>query len=86
VEHKIESSDGPPNVQLQLVPKMLKPLVFEWAPQAFFVSFKVVGQDFSAVAVNHFNMILFITVNLVCLLCHTAVFLLVENSIFPEIT
>jgi len=45
VEHKIQSSDGPLNVQLQLVPKMLRPLVFKWTPQAFIISFKVGGQD-----------------------------------------
>jgi phosphopantothenate-cysteine ligase len=40
-EHKIQSSDGPLQVQLQLVPKMLRPLVYEWTPKAFVVSFKL---------------------------------------------
>jgi len=41
VEHKIQSSDGAPSVQLKMVPKMLKPLVKKWVPQAFVVSFKL---------------------------------------------
>ena len=40
-EHKIQSVNGPLQISLHLVPKMLKPLVSEWAPQAFIVSFKV---------------------------------------------
>lgn len=40
-EHKIQSSVGPPVVQLQLVPKMLKPLVSLWASNCFVVSFKL---------------------------------------------
>ncbi|XP_046355568.2 phosphopantothenate--cysteine ligase-like isoform X1 [Haliotis rufescens] len=41
-EHKIQSStDKPLQLSLQLVPKMLKPLVHEWAPNAFVVSFKL---------------------------------------------
>ncbi|XP_067685727.1 phosphopantothenate--cysteine ligase-like [Haliotis asinina] len=41
-EHKIQSStDKPLQLSLQLVPKMLKPLVKEWAPDAFVVSFKL---------------------------------------------
>ena len=40
-EHKIQSSGGPLNLSLQLVPKMLEPLVKEWVPNAFIVSFKV---------------------------------------------
>jgi len=40
-EHKIQSSAGPPAVQLHLVPKMLKPLVSLWAPNCFVVSFKL---------------------------------------------
>jgi len=40
-EHKIQSSEGPPSVQLHLVPKMLKPLVSLWASHCFVVSFKL---------------------------------------------
>lgn len=40
-EHKIQSSQGAPKVELKMVPKMLAPLVKEWAPQAFVVSFKL---------------------------------------------
>ena len=40
-EHKLQSSEGAPSVQLQLVPKMLKPLVKNWVPNAFVVSFKL---------------------------------------------
>lgn len=38
--HKIPSS-GPPTISLQLVPKILAPLVSLWVPQAFVVSFKL---------------------------------------------
>ena len=41
VEHKIQSSDGAPSVQLKIVPKMLAPLVKNWVPDAFVVSFKL---------------------------------------------
>ena len=40
-EHKIQSSQGPPTVKLQLVPKMLRPLVSQWASNCFVVSFKL---------------------------------------------
>ncbi|ELT99354.1 hypothetical protein CAPTEDRAFT_135719 [Capitella teleta] len=40
-EHKIQSSEGALNIQLQMVPKMLRPLVAEWAPRSFTVSFKL---------------------------------------------
>ncbi|VDH97017.1 phosphopantothenate-cysteine ligase, partial [Mytilus galloprovincialis] len=40
-EHKIQSSGGPLKLSLQLVPKMLEPLVKEWVPDAFVVSFKL---------------------------------------------
>ena len=40
-EHKIQSSGGAPKLQLQLVPKMLHPLVKFWVPNAFVVSFKL---------------------------------------------
>ncbi|XP_044761954.1 phosphopantothenate--cysteine ligase [Coccinella septempunctata] len=39
--HKIQSAAGVPNIQLQLVPKMLAPLVSLWVPHAFVVSFKL---------------------------------------------
>ncbi|CAH0559329.1 unnamed protein product [Brassicogethes aeneus] len=39
--HKIQSGSGVPNIQLQLVPKLLAPLVSLWVPQAFVVSFKL---------------------------------------------
>nr|KAG5701534.1 hypothetical protein BaRGS_024784 [Batillaria attramentaria] len=40
-EHKIQSSNGPLQLSLQLVPKMLTPLVKDWTPQAFVISFKL---------------------------------------------
>ncbi|XP_078580376.1 phosphopantothenate--cysteine ligase-like [Branchiostoma floridae x Branchiostoma japonicum] len=40
-EHKIQSADGPLQITMQMTPKMLSPLVKEWAPQAFTVSFKL---------------------------------------------
>merc|ERR1719244_2186555 len=40
-QHKIQSSQGAPVVQLQLVPKMLKPLVSSWASNCFVASFKL---------------------------------------------
>lgn len=40
-EHKIQSSNGPLNLQLQLVPKMLSPLVRRWCPRPFVISFKL---------------------------------------------
>nr|CAG4641797.1 EOG090X085T [Eurycercus lamellatus] len=40
-DHKIQSSGGPLSLSLQLVPKMLGPLVNTWAPDAFTVSFKL---------------------------------------------
>ncbi|CAG9765230.1 unnamed protein product [Ceutorhynchus assimilis] len=39
--HKMQSGGGPPNIQLQLVPKLLAPLVSLWVPLAFVVSFKL---------------------------------------------
>lgn len=39
--HKIQSSQGAPSVQLSLVPKMLRPLVSQWAQKCFVVSFKL---------------------------------------------
>lgn len=40
-EHKIQSGDGPLQLSLEMVPKMLQPLVKEWVPNAFVVSFKL---------------------------------------------
>ena len=40
-DHKIQSSRGPLSLSLQLVPKMLGPLVSIWAPNAFTISFKL---------------------------------------------
>ncbi|XP_067014517.2 phosphopantothenate--cysteine ligase isoform X2 [Anabrus simplex] len=39
--HKMQSDSGPPTISLQLVPKMLEPLVSLWIPNAFVVSFKL---------------------------------------------
>ncbi|KAJ3226424.1 hypothetical protein HK099_004877 [Clydaea vesicula] len=41
VEHKIQSDDGPLDLRLDKVPKILSPLVKEWAPNSFVVSFKL---------------------------------------------
>jgi len=40
-EHKLQSSEGAPDIKLALTPKMLAPLVKRWVPQAYVVSFKV---------------------------------------------
>ncbi|CAI9735178.1 Hypothetical predicted protein [Octopus vulgaris] len=40
-EHKIQSSNGSLQLSLQLVPKLLEPLVKDWAPDAFIISFKL---------------------------------------------
>ncbi|XP_046407319.1 phosphopantothenate--cysteine ligase [Ischnura elegans] len=39
--HKMQSDAGPPTISLQLVPKVLKPLVNMWVPNAYVVSFKL---------------------------------------------
>lgn len=41
VEHKLQSSSGPPTLSLRLVPKMLAPVTSVWIPDAFTVSFKL---------------------------------------------
>lgn len=41
VEHKIQSRQGPLHLTLQQVPKLLGVLRYDWAPHAFFVSFKL---------------------------------------------
>ncbi|KAM9361596.1 phosphopantothenate--cysteine ligase [Symphorus nematophorus] len=40
-EHKIQSSNGPLQLRMNMVPKILSPLVKDWAPQAFVISFKL---------------------------------------------
>ena len=40
-EHKIQSSEGAPKIELHLVPKILAPLVKNWVPDAFVISFKL---------------------------------------------
>ncbi|KAG7478430.1 hypothetical protein MATL_G00080390 [Megalops atlanticus] len=40
-EHKIQSSNGPLQISMKMVPKMLSPLVKDWAPEAFVISFKL---------------------------------------------
>lgn len=42
--HKIQST-GAPKISLELVPKILKPLVTSWVTQAFVVSFKLETDD-----------------------------------------
>lgn len=42
MEHKIQSEDGPLVMELAKVPKVLSPLVKDWAPKAFVISFKVI--------------------------------------------
>lgn len=39
--HKIQSASGPLDMRLAQVPKMLPVLRNDWAPMAFFISFKV---------------------------------------------
>ncbi|KAJ8326621.1 Phosphopantothenate--cysteine ligase cab2 [Batrachochytrium dendrobatidis] len=41
IEHKIQSADGALSLQLEQVPKVIKPLVHEWAEHGFIVSFKL---------------------------------------------
>ncbi|KAF9200160.1 hypothetical protein BGZ49_009634 [Haplosporangium sp. Z 27] len=40
-EHKIQSGDGLLNLSMDQVPKILKPLVNDWTPKAFIISFKL---------------------------------------------
>ncbi len=40
-EHKIQSTKGNLTLEMDQVPKVLRPLVQEWIPEAFIVSFKV---------------------------------------------
>ncbi|XP_023339772.1 phosphopantothenate--cysteine ligase [Eurytemora carolleeae] len=39
--HKLQSSEGPPDIHLHIVPKMLRPLVGNWAPNCYVASFKL---------------------------------------------
>nr|XP_031859949.1 uncharacterized protein CI109_004556 [Kwoniella shandongensis]KAA5527021.1 hypothetical protein CI109_004556 [Kwoniella shandongensis] len=40
-EHKIQSNKGTLNLEMDSVPKVLKPLVQEWTPEGYIVSFKL---------------------------------------------
>jgi len=40
-QHKLQSSQGVPAINLHIVPKMLAPLVNNWAPNSFIISFKL---------------------------------------------
>ncbi|KAF9175021.1 hypothetical protein BGX20_008669 [Mortierella sp. AD010] len=40
-EHKIQSGDGQLSLTMEQVPKILKPLVNDWTPKAFIISFKL---------------------------------------------
>ncbi|KAK3820785.1 MAG: DNA/pantothenate metabolism flavoprotein [Linnemannia elongata] len=44
-EHKIQSGDGLLNLSMDQVPKILKPLVNDWTPKAFIVSFKLETEE-----------------------------------------
>jgi hypothetical protein len=39
--HKIQSGKGSLHIEMDQVPKILKPMVDEWTPGGFIVSFKV---------------------------------------------
>ena len=43
-EHKIQSGKGSLHIEMDQVPKILKPLVAEWTREGFIVSFKVRGR------------------------------------------
>lgn len=43
--HKMQSEAGAPTISLQLVPKMLEPLVNSWVPNAYVVSFKLETEE-----------------------------------------
>ncbi|XP_043917717.1 phosphopantothenate--cysteine ligase isoform X2 [Protopterus annectens] len=40
-QHKIQSSSGPLQLSMKMVPKILSPLVKDWAPKAYVISFKL---------------------------------------------
>ncbi|GJJ09812.1 hypothetical protein Clacol_004036 [Clathrus columnatus] len=44
-EHKIQSTKGSLQIEMDQVPKILKPMVNEWTPEAFIVSFKLETDD-----------------------------------------
>ncbi|RIA92839.1 DNA/pantothenate metabolism flavo protein [Glomus cerebriforme] len=46
VQHKIQSADGGLTLTMDQVPKFLKPLVTNWAPKGFIVSFKLETDPF----------------------------------------
>ena len=41
-EHKIQSGKGSLHIEMDQVPKILKPMVDEWTREGFIVSFKVI--------------------------------------------
>jgi phosphopantothenate-cysteine ligase len=41
----MQSAAGAPTISLQLVPKMLEPLVDLWVPKAYVVSFKLETEE-----------------------------------------
>ena len=43
-EHKIQSGHGTLSLEMDQVPKVLRPLVQEWTPEGYIVSFKVCHQ------------------------------------------
>lgn len=58
--HKMQSGDGAPTIHLELVPKVLEPLVNSWVPKAYVVSFKLETDENllikkSRAALNRYN-------------------------------
>ena len=49
--HKIQSGKGSLHIEMDQVPKILKPMVAEWTRKGFVVSFKVIGQSSTAALV-----------------------------------
>ena len=45
--HKIQSGKGSLHIEMDQVPKILKPLVAEWTRESYIVSFKVSSLPFS---------------------------------------
>lgn len=56
--HKIQSGKGSLHIEMDQVPKILKPMVAEWTRQGFVVSFKVLVQQPIAAPVAEFYPIL----------------------------
>ncbi|PSS36968.1 hypothetical protein PHLCEN_2v1184 [Hermanssonia centrifuga] len=55
-EHKIQSGKGSLHIEMDQVPKILKPLVNEWTREGYIVSFKVLFIYWSTVrAINHIS-------------------------------